>query len=353
MYEDNDGDGIPNKDDPYPDEPFDDRFMIVGDYNYGPTVDFVDKRYSLSEKCYRRNYQQLLTPDNTVYYNLKIIYSLAGEIAEKTDFGTMLLSIMYDIDSPSIGKMENANRLLEYYLAINENEYILSDEEVTSAISSHIANVGHYCFNMKSLIDTIESSVKPGSSAILSTTSNSELRATCYQDGKSEENTIDSIYDPYLDSIIPEGSTIYDYITGGCSITSFDHGNTAYESDSAVDWGHAIGESFGAIVCEVKCIPPFEFPNSTTNFDNKPTYQMTYKYYIIDIYEWAYHYDGELKTLHDFHEYGLAHQYLISGYLERTITWKKGEITSTKIKDNPKIIGSLYNTEILPIANGE
>ncbi len=54
LYEDNDGDGIPNKDGLYPDEPFDDRFMIVDDYNYEPSIDFVDEHYENSKECYDR-----------------------------------------------------------------------------------------------------------------------------------------------------------------------------------------------------------------------------------------------------------------------------------------------------------
>ena len=44
LYADNDG--IPNKDDPYPDEPFDDRFEIANNFDYVPKVNFVETHYS-------------------------------------------------------------------------------------------------------------------------------------------------------------------------------------------------------------------------------------------------------------------------------------------------------------------
>ena len=51
LYEDNDGDTIPNKNDSYPDEAFDDRFMIVNDNNFVPTIDFVEKHIQVGQQC--------------------------------------------------------------------------------------------------------------------------------------------------------------------------------------------------------------------------------------------------------------------------------------------------------------
>lgn len=137
--------------------------------------------------------------------------------------------------------------------------------------------------------------------------------------------------------------TIYDYVTEGCNTNGIEHGNLAYESTAAVDLGSAIGESFGAIVCEVKCIPAIKSNSFVKENEKQPTYEMKFRYYIIDIYEWAYHYDREMKYLHNLHECGLAHQFLMSGYLERTMTWEKGEISSTLITENSKLMSTLYN----------
>lgn len=89
-----------------------------------------------------------------------------------------------------------------------------------------------------------------------------------------------------------------------------------------------VGVSTG-IVCDAKCYkdPVGEILGNT---QDRTIYTMTFRYYIIDIYEWAYHFDGELKVLHDLHETGNAQQHLMSGYLERTIKWEKGELESAE-----------------------
>ncbi len=79
------------------------------------------------------------------------------------------------------------------------------------------------------------------------------------------------------------------------------------------DWWNTVGEAGAAIVAE------------TTRSGN--IYTMKYTYYVLDIYEWAFHYDGEplSRIMHKFHEDGYAQEYLIKTSFSGTITWKKGE----------------------------
>lgn len=87
------------------------------------------------------------------------------------------------------------------------------------------------------------------------------------------------------------------------------------------DWWNTVGEAGAAIVAK------------TTRSGNK--YTMTYKYYVKDIYEWAYHYDGEIlsQQFHIYHEQGLAQEFLINGQFLGEITWFGGE--DAYLKDIP------------------
>lgn len=83
------------------------------------------------------------------------------------------------------------------------------------------------------------------------------------------------------------------------------------------DWNLALGSCYGGMIAEV-C-------------SNGDFYETKYRYYIIDIYEWAGHeIDADTLSLmlHRLHEIGLSHQYLFSGYYEGTISRKKGQTTA-------------------------
>ena len=114
---------------------------------------------------------------------------------------------------------------------------------------------------------------------------------------------------------MPKDCTIDDYLTDSCGMS---HSLTHYENSNALDWGNTTGESFVGIVCEAKCYNNL-LDKVTGNPNAQPVYTMMFRYYIIDIYEWAYHFDRQLKILHDLHETGNAQQFLMSGYFERTI----------------------------------
>lgn len=58
----------------------------------------------------------------------------------------------------------------------------------------------------------------------------------------------------------------------------------------------------------------------------------TYKYVIMDYYEWGYHVNGGDKDAHMLHECGLAREYLILGTLKSNISWREGYRITTAIE---------------------
>ena len=71
-------------------------------------------------------------------------------------------------------------------------------------------------------------------------------------------------------------------------------------------------------------------------------YYMNLKYYLIDTYEFPYHWtdydnkDSLSRMAHGLHEAGYAKEYRIIGCLENTFEWSKGEI----------LLEDLYNKNI-------
>ena len=51
---------------------------------------------------------------------------------------------------------------------------------------------------------------------------------------------------------------------------------------------------------------------------------MTFRYVLMDYYEWGYHVDGGDKEQHMLHECGLAREYPIFGSVINSISWTKG-----------------------------
>ena len=83
------------------------------------------------------------------------------------------------------------------------------------------------------------------------------------------------------------------------------------------DWWNTIGESGTAIVAEI------------SRMGN--TYSMNYKYYVSDLYEWAFHYDKDPLSyiMHSYHETGDAQEYKMTGSFSGTVSWEVGETAYT------------------------
>ena len=90
LYADNDNDGIPNKDDPYPEESFDDRFEIVNDYRITPKVKFVEEEYIKSKADYS---SETSIPNEILQFGSRIIWGI-GSIIGKGALASIGLDIL-------------------------------------------------------------------------------------------------------------------------------------------------------------------------------------------------------------------------------------------------------------------
>ena len=184
--------------------------------------------------------------------------------------------------------------MLYYYLTNSTSELQLPEEDVTEVISCHPNNILHLQYNINQLMNAAEQTTL-NTTNVLCTTSDSYMRTVCMVDRESacelRNVEVNGIRHP---------STMMGLTTG-----------------IQADWNLALGSCYGGMIAEV-C-------------SNGDFYEMKYRYYIIDIYEWAGHeIDADTLSLmlHRLHEIGLSHQYLFSGYYEGTISWKKGQTTA-------------------------
>lgn len=280
LYADNDNDGIPNKDDPYPDEPFDDRFMLVDTYNYIPNINFVDKHIDRSNKC---AYSRFPNPIDIAKFELFCAFvdggltnalSFIHEFSEWTEEDEKVSSIKF-------------SQFLSWFLWNKGKTLSLTSDEMYSIIFGQKRNREHYSYNVNQLKNAVEEIVTSSNTSnnkiFISTKPESLFKTACYK--------------------------------GHCCYT---HNGYWYDDATASDWGFALGESLGAMTAEA--------------YKVKDKYVMNIRYYIIDNYEYAVHWEdfGEPSALdkwaHQLHEAGLANEFEVIGVYEDFITWEKGEI---------------------------
>lgn len=292
LYADNDNDGIPNKDDPYPDEPFDDRFEIVNDYNYVPKVDFVETHYSHGEKCYCDLSRQILSESELGIADTAIRYAyFAGmtplvHIFENTDKWEFKLTY------------KNFSRFLFNYssdLGVMGQTITLSQDEMKSIIYSQKNNTEHYVYNLNQVKHCIEQIIN-----------NDNNKNNCINISTTSENNF----------------LVCCYDALSCSHTG------GYDNPIALDWGYSTGESLGGMTAQA--------------YIEDDIYHMNLKYYLIDTYEFPYHWSEEdhedslTRFVHGLHEAGKAKEFKIIGCYEESFEWKKGEFLY-KDSYNPNI----------------
>ena len=318
LYEDNDGDGIPNKDDPYPDEPFDDRFMIVDDYNYEPTVDFVDEHYENSKECYDRlNINDTSVADIHLAHAWMVLshYAYKNDDSKIDEWISSILDVVngHEVDfgthverSKNSNALEHASVALYHYFDKSGFPLHYSQEDTCQLISSSINNIDHLHRNLSYLMECSEQTLSDNSSIVLTVKNDAGIKAICFDDKGIDEGG--SVCDIVNDRIDP--SLIADHI-GFHMYPSGTYCNYVHR-----DWQNTVGEAFGSVVAEV--------------VRNGNQYIMKYRYSFIDIYEWALHYESgfppsDVSSLHYFHEAGLAKEYLMEGCFEGKITWEVGD----------------------------
>ncbi len=300
LYDDKDGDGIPNKHDPYPDEPFDERFEIVDDYGHFPIMDFMIRSklgtgstefnpiYGTPGKdgrelCYCRRAPE---PEDYFHYTFLNLCAAAAQVPDNAPPGVLKTSRLAGIFA---GKgpipMPHSGAFLQWYL-LNPGMKIIHPEDVGEIITTHTNNLSHYMVNVNAMIELCEEALPENQLMVFSSTHEDNFKVACYADKH-----------------------------GGTKCTNPNHYFEVDKSDAKItavgeDWSYSIGDSFCGLVCSA--------------VRSGSTYTMNYKIYLMDYYEWGYHVDSGDKELHMLNECGLAKEYPIYGVIENTITWKSG-----------------------------
>ena len=296
---DSDGDGIGDVQDPKPNESFDKRFEIVDNANFVPSIDFVDERYANSQKCYckygsKHNFYVIGTELPGYIAALAAYtndYSLADEIIRaifgkgyETDFGP------HNERKKDDYCMDHAADALMHYFNGTGEKFEYNENDTCEMISCSVSNLCHLHNNITCVMNCAEDCLNDKSSIILAAKSDSNLKAACNVDrGNNSGGLVCDVSGHFLHS----AGVQYNYIHR--------------------DWWNTVGESGASIVAEIS--------------RSGNTYTMTYTYYFMDIYEWAQHYDPGLlnMTLHSYHEFGLAQEFLMEGKFNGTLTWQAGD----------------------------
>lgn len=297
LYADNDSDGIPNKDDPYPDEPFDDRFEIVNDYNYEPTIDFVEERYKRSQECY--NPSIITSPFSGI-----LAYIVMAALYDSSILVNLLADTVcsYPIDFGNHSERKNepqsvshACDAIMHYFGRSGKEVIYSEADTCELISSSTANLMHLFDNINSTIRCAEEVVSDGNTVVICPKSTQKFKAICFTGTKGEAdetNVVECNINTDNTGLKPHNTAVY------CNYVHR-------------DWQITVGEAPGTIIAKIE--------------RNGDKFTMQYRYYFKDIYEWAYHYDKDpwdvSAVLHGAHETGNAQEYLMKGYYGGYLSW--------------------------------
>ena len=288
---DEDKDGIPDLEDPYPHKKYDSRFYVSDNYSVVPKCKFVEERWKQSEECYHS-----ISPDIKDWIaSIALIEALyVGDALAYLPLPSSCAWSKLQAGTWTWSNLTNAANMLRYYLCNQYSEVGLSSNSVKDIISCHKNNMLHFKYNLSQLMNAAEETTL-NSTKVLCTTNDSYFRTVCMVDRTAGCELAGEMVDGEKHPI-----AICELTTG-----------------KQADWNLAIGSSYGGMVAEV-----------VSNGDN---YTMRYKYYINDIYEWAAHDDDpdELSLImHRLHEIGLCHQYLITGYFEGELSWEKGQTIS-------------------------
>ena len=310
LYKDTDGDGIPDVNDPYPNKAFDDRFEIIDDYYSIPTINWVENHVKVGEECL---YSKFPNPADAAN---KILFSGLCDVGAGSPALEGWLKLT---GSEFVGKFDFSSsiqfaKFISWYLFANGKPLYLSKDNMYQIIMESKHNREHYAYNinqMKNAIEEIITSNNTYSNPIsISAKPDSFFKGTCYKGNycqKKKENE-----DYYSESGI------------------------FYDDATALDWGYAIGES----LCTM----------SAKAFMKNGEYYMNFRYYIIDNYEYAYHWEekeGNLaffdKAGHRLHETGTGREFKIIGVYNDVVKWKPGEMLYSNDYVDIKLDEEKYN----------
>ncbi len=282
---DSDEDGLGDKFDAKPFEKFDERFIIVDDFNYYPDIDFMKyEKLGTGDTYFNygtvgkdgRDYCYNTKSPNAADYYYYYVALLAANGGMAPPFITNFAGLL---SGNGFVEMYHSGAFFSNFLENTGKKYVLTSSEMKELILTGKNNLYHYQYNVNTLLDLCESTVNDGETVIFSSNSDDNFKISCYNNTHCHF-----------------GNHIFDA--------------TAITTDVGKDWSFSIGEAFGGMVCKV-----------TRNGD---VYTAQYRYCLLDYYEWGYHAEGNDYKLHRLHETGLAREYPIYGELVSTITWEKG-----------------------------
>lgn len=192
--------------------------------------------------------------------------------------------------------MEHASEALSHYLEKSGAPINYSASEMYELISSSPYNTTHLQDNLDRAMRCSEKMLKDKSSISFSAKSDAGFKICCFDNKISDE--------------YPEGTC--DLNRGLEIFIEKPHEYGKYYNNEHLDWQNTVGEALGGLVCNVS--------------RNGDKYTMNYKYYLLDIYEWAAEDKTLLSTsLHQLHAEGKAKEFLMNGCIEGNYSWKKGE----------------------------
>lgn len=308
LYNDDDGDGIPNKYDPYPDEAFDERFEIVNDYSYEPSIDYVERHYQKSQDCYRT-----IKEPNILGKSLAVFFVILHDSETFADvFEPLLNQTSFDFGEKEERKkdssaLSHAFDAMQHYLWGNGKELYYSERDTSESISSSVQNLTHFFDIIDRTMRCSEEMLKTDNTVILNLKSNQKLKIACLIKDKSSSNPIPLDPIDIVTCDISECSNLQDHREYYCNYVHR-------------DWNLTTGECLGTIVAEV--------------VRNGDEFNMNYRFYFKDIYEWAAHEENDPLSisaiLHGLHEAGLAQEYLMQGHLNGSLSWNLNEGVTTR-----------------------
>jgi len=296
MFADNDKDGLANKDDPYPDTPFDERFEIVSDYNNIPTINWVEEHIEFGEKCSCSK-----IPNPFIDVANKTMFCVLADLGATTPGLELWLRSPFLTGNNLVGEFENIisvnfSKFISWYLFADGEPLYLSQDDMYSIIMGAKHNREHYSYNVNQIKKVIEETITTNNTSenkmCIAVKPESLFKGACYKGNYCQHK--------------------------GYNDKEFNDTKVFYDDATALDWGYAIGESLCTMSAEAYMV------------DGE--YCMNLKYYIIDNYEFAYHweeYEGNLTTEdkagHRLHETGTGNEYKIIGVYEDFIRWEAGE----------------------------
>ena len=211
LYDDNDGDGIPNKDDPYPDEHFgsskNNKEQIVfklahsiDDFEMPTYIKAIKESEEMHEQeVVNERYPVLLKmPTYERYRYLTNLYILAGATWEGAYIADLVLlgwdgvcaalNLIPDVHFLGNRNINNAAYMLLYYNSRIGGTLAFDAKDL---VMNTIGGKQYFNDNIKKMKYAFENAVSPGKKQIITTTENAGLTGWAFKGGILEPNELD------------------------------------------------------------------------------------------------------------------------------------------------------------------